>query len=89
MSGGGCLGRQHEEKLLVAERVRDELRAWDGEVRGAELAGAVADECADSVGGVWFEHLDLNAWVAFAKAADQRRHRVDREGRERGDLDCA
>ena len=80
---------EDEQELLLAERVGGELVARQGEVRGAELARAVADERSDAVGAVGFEHLDLHARVAFAEAADQRGHRVDRERRERGDLERA
>jgi hypothetical protein len=59
------------------------------EVGGAELAGAVADERADSVGAFGLEHPDSDAGIALAEAADEGGHRVDRQGGQGGDLERA
>jgi hypothetical protein len=88
-AGGRGLRWEDEQQLLLAEGMGGQFLAGQGEVRGAELARAVADERSYAVGAFGFEHLDLYPWVAFAEAANQRGHRVDRERREGGDLECA
>ena len=80
---------QDELELLLAEGVGDQLLAGEREVGGAELAGAIADERADPVRAFGFEDADLDAGVPRPEAADQVGHRVDRERRERGDLERA
>jgi hypothetical protein len=80
---------EDEQEFLIAERVCGELVTWQREVRGSELACAVADQRPDAVGVFGFEHPDLYAWVALTKAPDQCGHRVDRERRERCDLEHA
>ena len=84
---GDRVGRQHEQQLLLAEGVGDELHTGEREVGGAELAGAIADERSHAVGGLGFVDADLDAGVALSKSADQVRHRVDRERRERRELE--
>jgi hypothetical protein len=82
-----CVWGEHEQELLLAERVGDQLIARQREVRGADLARSVSNEGSDAVSALGFEHSDLDARVVFTEAADQGRHRVDREGCERGDVE--
>ena len=78
---------QHEQQLLFAERVGDQLSTGERQVRGAELASAVPDERPHAVGALGLVDSDLDAGVLFAEAPDQVRHRIDRERRQRGQLE--
>ena len=73
------LRRQHEQQLLLAERVGDELPAGQRKVGGAELARAVADERPYAVRALGLVDADLDAGVPLAESADQVGHRVDCE----------
>jgi hypothetical protein len=66
--------------------VGDQLIAREGEVGSADLARSVAHERTDAVSALRLAHEHLEARVVFTEAADQGRHRVDGERRERGDL---
>ena len=53
---------------------------------GAELAGPVLDERSYAVGALGFVNADLDPGVEFAEPANQIRHWVDGQRRQRGDL---
>ena len=84
---GDRLGREHEQQLLLAERVGDELPAGQRKVGGAELARAVADERAYAVGALGLVDADLDPGVPLSESADQVGHRVDRERGQRGEFE--
>ena len=87
---GGSSRRQHEQQLLLAERVGDELPAGQREVGGAELAGAVADERARRRrrSRVRARGPAMPGWRSRKRPISVG-HRVDRERGQRGDLERA
>ena len=58
-------------------------------MRGAQLARAFTDERADLIGGFGFEDPEGDAGIPGAEAANQLRHGVDGERRERSDVQRA
>src|SRR5262249_31688594 len=85
----GGIRWEHELKLLLAERPGDQLLTRERQVRGAELASALADQRRDLICTLWVEHPGLNARIASAEASNQIRHGVPRERRQRANLDRA
>ena len=84
----GAPGRQHREQILALERMAREVAGADRLGGDPELAFAARDQIDDGGGVARIGEGDVDARMGDPERTHQRRHRVDRQGGECGEVEA-